>query len=114
MAHQDSGKHCQAFEEYSQHILQLIGMGPPILVFGIVKFPSFLVRVTYLVPEGWWMAVTVAPSSGDPLSDFTNPVILLVVTWACIKKGAINVAKNKGKSLFGFIVVLFLGGKESK
>ena len=54
--------------------------------------------VVYFVPEGKWVAVTVAPTIGSSEVFFTNPVIEEVVIWANTDELAIK-AKAKKKSI---------------
>src|SRR5436190_1540315 len=65
--------------------------GPPTRIPGMKNRPSPCVMVSYLVPEGSWMAVTAAPGITAPCASLTRPVIEAVVTpcaWLCRDKGA--------------------------
>jgi hypothetical protein len=50
--------------------------------------------VLYVVPEGVWVAVIVAPSKALPDASLTTPLILLVVTWADAVKATNSARKN--------------------
>src|SRR5436190_10989662 len=54
--------------------------GPPTRIPGMKNRPSPCVMVSYLVPEGSWMAVTAAPGITAPCASLTRPVIEAVVT----------------------------------
>jgi hypothetical protein len=72
--------------------------------------PSFDDRVEYLVPDGKWVAVTVAPTNGWPLLSVTLPFTLLVVTCAKEKRLA-AIAKNRIVNLLSILILFSLQRK---
>jgi hypothetical protein len=63
--------------------------------------------VEYLVPEGWWVAVIVAPARGSPLLALIVPLMLLVVTCAKGSNGSIKAVKTVSKILLIRIEMFF-------
>ncbi len=60
-------------------------------MFGMENLPSGCVVVSYVVPDGSWMAMTLAPDTGLPVS-VTAPAMLPLVT-PCAHTGAIGAAR---------------------
>ena len=57
--------------------------GPPTLMPGIENRPSARVTASYVVPDGSWIAITLAPTTGSCWVLVTMPVTAPVVTpWA--------------------------------
>ena len=57
--------------------------GPPTLMPGIENRPSARVTASYVVPDGSWIAITLAPATGSCWVLVTMPVTAPVVTpWA--------------------------------
>src|SRR5206468_8324679 len=54
--------------------------GPPTRMPGMKNRPSPRVIASYVVPDGWWTAVTTAPGITPPWASLTRPVIDAVVT----------------------------------
>ena len=78
----------------------------------IVKSPFFDESVVYLVPEGEWVAIMLAPVSGSLVAaSITLPVISLVVICACEQVAAINTIVSENKILLSISISLLVQRK---